>query len=373
MGKCDTLVRMKHVIVLGAGASKADGAPLQFDLFRDYFLAENANLGSPRNIELQGFFRAFYGIDVTAVNAKTDFPTFEEVLGTLELALSRNENFRIASEPEPNVWDQQRIQRCREHVVTLICIILATKLGATPESGGKYHRQLAEALQPSESVTFLSFNYDLLIDNAIAFTGRTVDYGTTFANPLSLLGPPIELLKLHGSLNWLRCPICGALTNTGNEKGASYPTELRARCQTSDCNSETTPIVIPPTFFKIMSDFHLQQIWHTAGKRLVAADRIYFCGYSLPDADMHVRYLLKRAEVNRRTAPEVFIASNHAGKTNVDRERERKRYQRQFRDASKVVYTSWSFEDFAQNPLAIATRPRADVEWLRTREKRAAR
>ena len=203
---------MKHVIVLGAGASKADGAPLQFDLLRDYFLAEKANLGSPRNIELQAFFQAFYGIDVTAVNARTDFPTFEEVLGTLELALSRNENFRIASQPEPNVWDQQRIQRCREYVVTLICIILATKLGATPAKGGKYHRQLAQALPRSASVSVLSFNYDLLIDNAIAFTGRTVDYGTTFANPISPLGPPIELLKLHGSLNWLRCPICGALT-----------------------------------------------------------------------------------------------------------------------------------------------------------------
>jgi hypothetical protein len=37
-----------------------------------------------------------------------------------------------------------------------------------------------------------------------------VDYGTVFSNPIKGGGPSIGLYKLHGSLNWLRCPICGA-------------------------------------------------------------------------------------------------------------------------------------------------------------------
>ncbi len=79
---------MQHVIVLGAGASKADGAPLQFDLLRDYFVLEKANLQTPMNAELRSFFDTFYGIDITAADAQHQFPTFEEVLGTLELALA---------------------------------------------------------------------------------------------------------------------------------------------------------------------------------------------------------------------------------------------------------------------------------------------
>src|SRR5579884_1491773 len=253
---------MQHLIVLGAGASKADGAPLQFDLLREYFLSEKANAKTDMNRELASFFRVFYGINTGSIDKNTDFPTFEEVLGTLELAMARNEDFRVPQRPNPDVWDQHRIQECRSHVVALICTILARKLGALAGSTGAHHVRLVQYLpRTSMNFSFLSFNYDLLIDNALSGAGYTVDYGTSFANPIQPSGPVVGLYKLHGSLNWLRCPICGALTNTGDVKGASYPTEQRQRCKTLNCDAPTTPIVIPPTFFKVMSDFHLQQIW----------------------------------------------------------------------------------------------------------------
>jgi len=355
---------MQHLIVLGAGASKADGAPLQFDLLREYFLSEKGNAKTPMNRELGSFFAAFYGIDTTSVDKNTDFPTFEEVLGTLELALARNEDFRVPQPSNPDVWDQHRIQECRSYVVALICTILARKLGALPGSTGVHHAQLVQKLpRPSMNFSFLSFNYDLLIDNALSSAGYTIDYGTSFANPMAQAGQAVGVYKLHGSLNWLRCPICGALTNTGDVKGASYPTEQRQRCKTLNCDAATTPIVIPPTFFKVMSDFHFQQIWHVAERRVAAADRLYFCGYSLPDADMHIRYLLKRAEVNRGSTPEVFIINNHAKKTDVEREQEKKRYERLYREPSKIVYTSLTFEDFAKDPFGIGTKPRKDIAW----------
>jgi hypothetical protein len=354
---------MQHVIVLGAGASKVDGAPLQFDLLREYFLSEKSSLETPMKAELQSFFQAFYGIDTGLVDGNTEFPTFEEVLGTLELALARNENFRV-SEQAAHDWDQRRIQECRSHVVALICSILARKLGSGPGSSGVWHDRLVQNIPRTESNTsFISFNYDLLIDNALAAGNYTVDYGTVFANPIQEIGARIGLYKLHGSLNWLRCPICGALTNTGDIKGASYPTEQRPRCRTVNCNAATTPIVIPPTFFKVMSDFHLQQVWHVTEQTIAAADRIYFCGYSLPDADMHIRYLLKRAEVNRGRTPEVFVITNHSTKTDADRDSEKKRYRRLYRDPSKVVYTSWGFEDFAKELFAIGAKPRTEIEW----------
>ena len=59
---------MQQVIVLGAGASKADGAPLQFDLLRDYFLLERRNAHSAMNVELRAFFRAFLGGVVAYAN-----------------------------------------------------------------------------------------------------------------------------------------------------------------------------------------------------------------------------------------------------------------------------------------------------------------
>jgi NAD-dependent SIR2 family protein deacetylase len=299
-------------------------------------------------------------------------PSFEEVLGMLELALARNECFRISGTP-PIEWDQHRIQECRSHIVALICTILAEKLGATPGKGGTTHRLLASKLpRPGVNTSFITFNYDLLLDNALSYTGFTVDYGTTFANPIKINGPSVGIYKLHGSLNWLRCPNCGALTNTGDVKGASYPTKERQPCKTFQCGARTTPIVIPPTFFKVMSDYHLQQVWYSAQQKLAAADCVYFCGYSLPDADMHVRYLLKRAEVTAGRTPKVFVITNHGDKKDADREAERSRYLRLYRDPSTVVYTSWTFEQFANDPFTLVTRPRKEVEWVPPRARKAS-
>jgi len=334
--------QIKNVIFLGAGASKADGAPLQFELLRDYFKLDPSGAPEAMDLELKQFFQAFYNIDVTQIDDKTTFPTFEEVLGALELALQREENFKVAG----TVWDQYRIRRCREYIVTLICIILAAKLGAEPSGMSNHHSVLVGVLPADEDTCFISLNYDLLIDNAMRVANRTPEYGTEFANSIDRLGDSVGLYKLHGSLNWLRCPTCSSLTHTGSIKGASYPTQYRARCQTPNCNAETTPIVIPPTFFKVMSDFHLEQVWHRAELALLEAERIFFCGYSLPDADMHIRYLLKKAEVNRGSTPDVFIISNHDKKEQAEKKTECARFKRLFRLPSKVVYTNLSFEQF---------------------------
>jgi NAD-dependent SIR2 family protein deacetylase len=349
----------KNIIFLGAGASKSDGAPLQFELLRDYFLQPKDDSRREMDGELAQLFKVFYNIDTSQINQQTIFPSFEEVLGTLELALERREHFKVAGE----VWDIYRIQRCREHVIFLICVILAKKLGAMPSGLFNFHWDLAERLPMDQTTAIISLNYDLLMDNAILGLNRSVYYGTEFANGASSPNEPVQIYKLHGSLNWLRCPVCGALTNTGPVKMASYPSERRPTCANSSCNGATIPIVVPPTFFKVMSDFHLQQVWHHANLALSQAERIFFCGYSLPDADMHIRYLLKRAEINSGNTPEVFVlnkpktADGEALPKDEKVERdEAERYKRLFRDHSKVYYTDLAFQDLAHEGFAIIDR-----------------
>ena len=343
---------IRNVIFLGAGASKADNAPLQADLLREYFQTPRSSdrYRTAMDAELGNFFKGFYDIDTATVTKDTSFPTFEEVLGMLELALARDENFRVSGE----TWDRRRIQECREHVVFLICTVLAEKLAARSWPGRNYHRELIGRLIVTTGTTcFISLNYDLLIDNAISNRGRIPDYGTTFANQIPQTGGAVPLYKLHGSLNWLRCPLCNSLTHTGDVKGASFPPTSRTPCRAVQCKGETVPIVIPPTFFKVMSDYHLQQVWHAAERALVQAERILFCGYSLPDADMHIRYLLKRAEINRGETPEVFIYNNHPHKPERQKEEESARYKRLFRDPSKVHYTQFAFQDLAEKGFKI--------------------
>jgi hypothetical protein len=82
-------------------------------------------------------------------------------------------------------------------------------------------------------------------------------------------------------------------------------------------------------------------------------DRLVFCGYSFPDADVHIRYLLKRIEVNRQQTPDVYIVNEHQGKNENSRRMEQERYMRFFRDKSKIHWTPLSFEEFCERPASI--------------------
>jgi hypothetical protein len=88
--------KIHTAVFLGAGASKAEGAPLQGELFQAYFSSSEFNPN--RNLmdrELVAFFGLLFGIDVREAKIRTiQFPTFEEVLGLTDLAVLRKESFR---------------------------------------------------------------------------------------------------------------------------------------------------------------------------------------------------------------------------------------------------------------------------------------
>jgi hypothetical protein len=112
------------------------------------------------------------------------------------------------------------------------------------------------------------------------------------------------------------------------------------------------PIIIPPTFFKVMSNHFLQQIWRETENVLLTTKRVVFCGYSFPDADVHVKYLLKRAEVNRGTTPEIYVFNNHRGKKDEIKKQEKERYERFFSEKSKISYLDKSFDDFCRDGIS---------------------
>jgi len=343
---------IEEVIFLGAGASAADGAPTQKRLFKDYF--EDRSHTDDITLSLSQFFKDFFGIDTAHNLNNTDFPTFEEVLGILELSLNRYESFR----GYPLIPQDPKVQNVREHIIFLIARILKEKLA----SGRLAHDALVVRLNRESQLrttAFISLNYDILIDNALTDVHHIIDldYGIQFTNfakkhdwhkprPNRLT----KLFKLHGSLNWLYCPTCISLTITPKDKSVSTIADTPKPCDS--CRTKMIPIIIPPTFFKVMSNHFLQQIWRETENVLMTAKRIVFCGYSFPDADVHVKYLLKRAEVNRGTTPEIYIFNNHRGKKDEIKQQERERYERFFSEKSKVSYLDKSFEDFCRDGIS---------------------
>jgi hypothetical protein len=370
-------VAFDNVVVLGAGASAAEGAPQQAKLLATYFQTAYTDPElrvslAQMNEELRFFFDRLFRIDVSHVTPESNLPTFEELLGIVELAIQREELFRGFGDD----GSRPQLRRLQRYLTQLISFSLDRSLGA----GGGLHRRLLEALDESggpeavRKTCFVSLNYDIVIDNAIAaFQERRglagqVDYGIEFSNYIRPecvradwrwprpTADSISLLKFHGSLNWLYCSTCTAMTLTPSVKGATSAVLDPDRYRCPMCTERTAPVIVPPTFFKAMGNFHLQKVWRRTEAALMSAKRIIFCGYSLPDADLHVKYLLKRVEVNRDSTPEIVIINNY--RTTDGREKsadskatERSRYQRLFRDPAKVRYTELRFEDFAANGL----------------------
>ncbi|MBU0515656.1 MAG: SIR2 family protein [Proteobacteria bacterium] len=340
---------IKDVVILGAGASASDGAPVQSQLFQSYF-KESVNGTDEFTKEIEQFFKHFFGIDPWRIEDHTEFPTFEEVLGILEIAISREESFRNY----PLMPSAPKIQNARERIVFLIARILQETL----QQNITKHNELVLNLHRNNKLlttAFISLNYDILIDNALTrmYDDVDLDYGVEFTNfqRVDDWRPPrpdksVNLLKLHGSLNWLYCPTCASLTITPKDKAVSTLVDHPIECD--DCGSNMVPIVIPPTFFKVMSNYFLQTIWRKAEGVLLETERLIFCGYSFPDADIHIRYLLKRVEINRNDTPEVFIINCHEHKDEHEKGIEENRYRRFFSRKDRIHYLTNSFEDFCE-------------------------
>lgn len=345
----------KQIVILGAGASKSEKAPLQGELFTEFFNYYKTvlkgkiwSLSKSQERLIIHFFKDFWGIDI--YNYQKDnvkFPTFEECLGVLDLAYFRGESFRE--------YTKEKINKIRSALIFLIAKVLDEKLK------GKiiYHKKLIDRLESEKTLketAFLSLNYDIIIDSVLVnlYPKYHLDYGVEFVNfkrendwERPDQNKSISLLKPHGSLNWLYCPTCNHIERTPQKAVDAF---YKANpCK--DCRTPMKPVIIPPTFYKDISNPFIQQIFLKADEILRSADKIFVCGYSFPDADMHIKYLLKRAERFRGNTPEIYVINNHCGKRDKTEQRkddEKKRYLRFFRDKKKVYYTDISFEKFSE-------------------------
>ena len=326
-------------IFLGAGASKAEGAPLQGELFREYFsspLFKNSCDSMDR--ELATFFFEIFQIDVDHGDiSSTSFPPFEEVLGLTDLAIMRKEGFRHF-DIENRATNSGRLRFIAQYLVFLVAKVLDSKL----RGRAKFHHKLVTALRNANelrNVAFVSTNYDILIDNVLTEEhkhGVDLDYGVEFRNfdrPDDWRRPALDsrvaLYKPHGSLNWLFCPTCSELEITPKEKGVV--TRLIsdfAHATCPHCGSIYSPLIVPPTFSKDLNNVFLSSIWNKTDVALRKVGHVVFCGYSFPDSDIHIKYLLKRAQTNRNIPLKATVINHYGGKQTEECQQEEYRYKR---------------------------------------------
>ncbi len=154
--------------------------------------------------------------------------------------------------------------------------------------GGYFNRSRRD-----RSDTIITFNYDLTVEAALRALGVEFSYGLRKPSQASLglggvgLGvlpddiAPMSaprVLKLHGSVNWAmvgesapKLTFCGSYRNVREQ--------------------DLVPALAPPTWRKGF-DGQLGDVWEAAVRSLETATRVIILGYSIPQTDLHFKYLL---------------------------------------------------------------------------------
>jgi hypothetical protein len=345
---------------------------MQRDLFNSYFGdVANHEEAQAWAREVAEFFQSAFGVDVTDVTEGRPLPTFEEVLGLIDLAANRNEalyGMPLDADDEPDLT----LRSLRRRLVLVLADAIRRRVPQAPE----VHYKLVENLRDGgrlQHTSFLSTNYDTLIDVALEDRaippvdrrpGRVVDYGFSDLLPRSLF-PDREtrsfpIYKVHGSLNWLYCPVCTDLVVTSGPDIITRLVRDPATARCTRCETMREPVIVPPTYYKDISNVYLAIVWNRAARELRECGHLVVCGYSLPDADMHIRYLIKAAQLNRSFATEklqITLVNSYYGKTAIQRAEELQRYARFF-GYDVVMDPDLSFEGFAADPGILLGRAR---------------
>ncbi len=281
------------VVILGAGASAGYDksnihlkAPVARNFFKKAMVLWERDCDRDRFQNLFKFLERYYSFNLTRL---------------------RNENLDI--EEVLTILETNKLKIERKELLEFIYLSLNKILFG---EYCPYHRDLVESLGREDAI--ISFNWDLLVDNALAKKCRQDEmpnYGISFTGTyksddwhdrLNNRGP--RLIKLHGSLNWLECVPCKnnfCYVDRGKVVAEQITTPDDPRLKCPKCSQNMTPVIIPPTLFKYKAYQRqiFKQLWQQAENVLRKAEEVIIIGYSLPVTDFKAKWLLMSSVAKR--------------------------------------------------------------------------
>lgn len=193
-------------------------------------------------------------------------------------------------------------------------------------------------------LTIVSTNYDTLVESLVfekitidpeLELGASVDFGFSwrehsggrFLEPVNHPpgAPRVRIFKLHGSVSWLRCPLCGFVyVNTvGSIVREAYREDKIDYSNTCVCgHGPVRAVIVAPSMVRTIHDPNLLTIWRSALEAMRIADEWIIAGYSLPPEDIAIRSILLRAYYGRgrkRKPPTIRVIQRDQEKATEDR------------------------------------------------------
>ncbi len=303
---------MKTVVIFGAGATKACGGPLTGEIL-PYAIAAKRDIEREGYVDLvERFLVENFHLPRQHGRRRTEhFPSLPLLLSLVDQAVDRKHAFG------PN-WPAHRLSEVRDALEYTTFAILEHSLRSSRTA--LYHEFVRRTWPDvGEQPAIITLNYDIIADNTLASLSERLgefgfpNYGCDITLPQHAQSRHRfgTLLKLHGSLNWLYCPGCEQLTVGIAESGRRTAKVLQdlwnthalekkyschgVPCTRDHCGAAVRPVLITPTHAKDYRNPHIAQVWYHADQLLRSAQRVIIVGYSLPEDDVDVAYLLKRS------------------------------------------------------------------------------
>jgi NAD-dependent SIR2 family protein deacetylase len=271
------------VYVLGAGSSSDAGGPLTRDFFSR--LGKKDNTIYARHFDNNSRYLTIEAIYRDWSKNKTEH-NVEEFFKDVSLAWTTGERF--ADPTTGRYLDHSTLER---YLTWYIASYVHWSVAARGTAPGHYRRFARSLRQRGKRFSVITFNYDLVFERAILRELGSVNYCLPHAKGprefLSMRGTPF--LKLHGSLNWLRCPKCGRFEVSESSVAHVFP---KKRCL-SRCGELKEPVIVPPVSDKSRYLGPKNILWKKASDLLSDANTVVIIGYSLPMLDIAAQGLLR--------------------------------------------------------------------------------
>jgi len=293
------------VFILGAGCSKRAGAPLINEFLDTASRLHTIGEVKPQSEHFERVFKAIGLLQLVHSKAQLDLNNIESIFNAFEIADTIKKLPGFDPDEIPQV-----IQSLKEVIVatiqkTLVFPVVQSRL-AIPTPYDKFAKLLSYLIHettPRETISIITFNYDIAIDVALQLSGIRYDYCIENTDCSG-----IPLLKLHGSLNWASRTTDNAIipltlseyfkyhhiTFPEDRESVIIPigTQLKehfSKHSQEQVNNE--PFIVPPTWSKADHYSSINSVWVRAAYDLGEAEYIFIIGYSLPETDVFFRLL----------------------------------------------------------------------------------
>jgi hypothetical protein len=312
-------IQDRNVFILGAGFSKDAGAPLVHDFLdkaREFFDDPDSALDPPERAQFEQVFRFKREVAKAREKFRIDLDNIEQLFGLVEMSQ------RLGSDPPaPREATVYLIAKTLQLALAATSRRPVVRMGLVPGSAGqasfeKYVRRQSTGVDAfetdiythfalmvsgkyddqkklaSRSSTVITFNYDLVLDEALSRVGAKPGYELANAvfDEADVNNLSVPVLKLHGSTNWAICK-CGQIRVLG-QKATADPGMFRSMNCSKCGESGLRLLLVPPSWDKSEYSRVMQPVWKQAVEALKSATRICVIGYSMPEADAFFKFLL---------------------------------------------------------------------------------